>query len=140
MKRFFFLEEKKMFLSYFEWNEAKEGSVFYILYQSIYLAHIRSPAVPAWHSVLKPSFIIALHSNYRFEKTNGPSIWYIYDLKMFIFHYISLMKIFFPFFPYLAIFFIWPSKQFIEIKVENICIFSKLLWRQNVYNVARNTQ
>ena len=25
-----------MFLSYFEWNEAKEGSVFYILYQYIH--------------------------------------------------------------------------------------------------------
>lgn len=36
MRHSFFHEEKKMFLSYFEWNEAMEGSVFYILYQYIY--------------------------------------------------------------------------------------------------------
>ena len=34
-----------MFLSYFEWNEAKEGSVFYILYQYIiFIPDIRSSA------------------------------------------------------------------------------------------------
>ena len=48
-----------MFLSYFEWNEAKEGSVFYILYQYIiFVRHqiFRRPD-QARHSVLKQSFI-----------------------------------------------------------------------------------
>ena len=52
-----------MFLSYFEWNEAKEGSVFYILFQYfIFIPDIRSSADQVRHSVFKQTFITSLAS------------------------------------------------------------------------------
>ena len=65
-----------MFLSYFDWTEAKEGSVFYILYQYMFTRHDIFDIVKIINSIHLPElrtieYINSLFVFSLFEHPNG---------------------------------------------------------------------